>query len=213
MITNYGELQEKVKDWLNRSDLDERVPTYISIGEKKIFRKLRIQENEAVVTVNTVADSGVLAVPSDYQEMINVRCGPDTLVRVDSSQLLRMQGQGVREKPCYFSRVGSEIRLYPIPDDAYECTIHYFQDLSGSLVNDADTNPVLLHAPDLYLYAALIQAEPMLQTEQDNSMAVWKSLYEESMMELNEEYFVENHSGSTMNLGRAYENGTYQEPA
>lgn len=40
MITNYGELKASIQKWLHRDDLEEEIPTFVSLAAERIGRRL-----------------------------------------------------------------------------------------------------------------------------------------------------------------------------
>jgi hypothetical protein len=84
-------------------------------------------------------------------------------------------------KPLYFSVVGNQFRLLPIPDGAYTAELVYYAKLT-KLSSIVATNWLLTQAPDVYLYGALLQAAPYLQD--DARIPVWSSLYQAGLDQL-----------------------------
>jgi len=84
-------------------------------------------------------------------------------------------------KPLYFTVVGNQFRLLPIPDGAYTAELVYYAKLT-KLSSTVATNWLLTQAPDVYLYGALLQAAPYLQD--DARIPVWSSLYQAGLDQL-----------------------------
>jgi hypothetical protein len=84
-------------------------------------------------------------------------------------------------KPLYFSIVGSQFRLLPIPDGEYQAQLVYYAKLA-KLSNANTTNWLLTQAPDVYLYGSLLQAAPYLQD--DARIPVWSELYQSGLDQL-----------------------------
>src|SRR3990172_339251 len=66
-IASYSELKTAVGNWLNRDDLTTYLADLVMLGEKKVYRDLRIRAMETALS-STIA-SGVIALPSDYVEL------------------------------------------------------------------------------------------------------------------------------------------------
>lgn len=64
MISTYSELQAKVANWLNRSDLTALIPDFIALTEERMNRTLRVRYMEVALEVTTIADNRI-AVPAD----------------------------------------------------------------------------------------------------------------------------------------------------
>lgn len=49
-METYGELKTNVADWLNREDVDAKVPNWVRLAEVDIYRDLRCDDNEFIAT-------------------------------------------------------------------------------------------------------------------------------------------------------------------
>ncbi|QFT55579.1 hypothetical protein [Microbulbifer sp. THAF38] len=200
-ITNYGELKTAVAEWVNREDDDEilaRVPDFIRMAEARIYRELRCPANEATVASDSYSTSAGAPLPADYLEMRSVRWDGIVLDRIsdrDNRQYL------AGETPRYFARRGSYLRLYPTPSSAGELELNYWQDQSG-LSADSDTCNVLAVAPDLYLYASLIEAEPFLENEA--RLPLWQHKYQQALEQIQDMAERDELSGGVMAVRSAY---------
>src|SRR5688572_23451726 len=68
-ISTYNELLAAAENHLDRSDLDDRIPEFVSIAEARIARKLRIREMETSEDVSLVAGTRTAAVPTGFREV------------------------------------------------------------------------------------------------------------------------------------------------
>jgi len=84
-------------------------------------------------------------------------------------------------KPRFFTVVGGQFRLAPVPDTNYATELVYYAKLS-KLSSSVATNFILDSSPDAYLYGSLLQAAPYLQD--DNRIPVWAGLYERALTDL-----------------------------
>jgi len=164
MIQTYEELKAAIKNWLHRDDLDARIPEFISLGESAINRMLRVREME---TKSTVTFSTVTApLPAGYMEMIAFSDDLGVpLVAVSADEL----NSNIVGKPHYY-RVSSVIEFDRTPDTEYTFNLRYYKRLDI----ENEVNAVLLNHPDIYLYAALLSAEPYLKNDQ--RITTWKGL-------------------------------------
>jgi hypothetical protein len=68
---NYAELEQALKDWLNKPNLGKIAPTIIRFAQRDLEDNLRIRPMEYVPpTVSVSAATASLALPSDYIELI-----------------------------------------------------------------------------------------------------------------------------------------------
>jgi hypothetical protein len=230
-IANYQDLQDAVADYLNRTDLTERIPTFIYFGERKIFRWFRQQANEQLQTIdmrlnpdpldpNQVLLSERIDLPDDYLDTLTLQANGKVLRRISLTELQVRRGrrnngsaQQVGE-PAVFARQRDSLILNPAPDGDTFVTWIYYCDLSGRFDDPADDNSVLRIAPDLYVYAALLEAEPFLKPEDAafGRIPIWKSMYEEGKQALIDQNEMEAVSGSTNEVESGFTSGYGRGP-
>jgi len=183
-LSTYAELKTSIGDWLNRSDLTNAIPDFISLAEAQVERTLRTRQ--MIVRANASFDAQYGAVPADFLETKSLKLtstNPQTPLEFLSIDALdnkasEYTGSG---KPRFFGVVGGQFRLVPVPDATYTTELTYYAKLI-KLSNSVTTNWLLTSSPDIYLYGALLQAAPYLQD--DARIQVWSSLYDRAMSEL-----------------------------
>lgn len=168
-LTTYTNLKAACADWLSRGDLDQQIPDFIKLAEatlNKVIRSTRMIAN-ADVTVN--AANRKASVPADMIEPIYVTVKADEdypLEQVSPEHLAvlrrnRLRAQG---KPRYFAIIGRSIEVVPTPGEQTLLDMAYYQAIP-TLTELNETNWLLTHEPDLYLYTTLLHAAPFLQDE------------------------------------------------
>jgi hypothetical protein len=183
-LSTYAELKTSIGDWLNRSDLTNAIPDFISLAEAQVERTLRTRQ--MIVRANASFDAQYGAVPADFLETKSLKLtstNPQTPLEFLSIDALdnkasEYTGSG---KPRFFGVVGGQFRLVPVPDATYTTELTYYAKLT-KLSNSVTTSWLLTSSPDIYLYGALLQAAPYLQD--DARIQVWSSLYDRAMSEL-----------------------------
>ena len=194
-ITNYSELKSAIADWLNRSDLTDVIPDFITLAETRHKRDFKIRRMETRVTANTVADSEFYSLPDNYVAMRNIQLNTDPktpLEYLTPEQMDRIYAGSATGKPKAFSIIGNNIQLRPIPDSVYEIEILYFKHFTA-LSDSNTTNDMLTHHPDAYLYGALVEAEPYLQN--DKRIQVWSAYYDRTKNDIISSNERDRHSG------------------
>ena len=68
-INTYSTLQTAVANWLDRNDLTDRIPEFISLAEATFNRTLRLRAMETTVSDTTPSGSKEDALPSGYLQM------------------------------------------------------------------------------------------------------------------------------------------------
>lgn len=238
-VENYQDLQDLVADYLNRTDLVERIQDFIYFGERKIFRWYRNQNNEKLVSLDMRANpdggdpsqvllSGQIDLPDDYLETLTLQSfewnseqvppPPDPTVgigrplqRVSLTAFQAAQyqdnksGQGRPGEPSIFARSRDALFLHPVPEGDTFITWQYYCDFSGQFDTPTSDNNVLKVAPDMYTYAALIEAAPFLKTEEEQKrLRTWVAMYDSAMQEIIEQNDAELYSGSNTEVQGAF---------
>ena len=178
-LTTYTELKASLADWLNRSDLTSVIPDFISLAEAQMERQLRTRQMIVRATASFAAAAEYGTVPDDFLEVKSIKLDTNpvtslTFQTIDSLDQLSNTTYLSSGKPLYFTVVGNQFRLLPIPDGAYTADLVYYAKLT-KLSASVATNWLLTQAPDVYLYGSLLQAAPYLQD--DARISVWSSLY------------------------------------
>lgn len=178
-LTTYTELKASLADWLNRSDLTSVIPDFISLAEAQMERQLRTRQMIVRATASFAAAAEYGTVPDDFLEVKSIKLDTNpvtslTFQTIDSLDQLSNTTYLSSGKPLYFTVVGNQFRLLPIPDGAYTAELVYYSKLT-KLSASVATNWLLTQAPDVYLYGSLLQAAPYLQD--DARITVWSSLY------------------------------------
>jgi hypothetical protein len=156
-IANLGELRGAIEDNLARSDLQSLFPVYVRIFESKFNVSVRIAEMEVANTLAVV--NGVATLPSSFLELRNV------------------QGQENNNTSYYLS--GNSIIFTTFAPDTVD--VVYYAKLPP-LVNDTDSNWLLLGYPHLYLYG--VTAELGIPLQDSSIIQLNKALFDSSLAQL-----------------------------
>ena len=206
-ISTKAELHTAVANWLNRSDLTDRIPEVIALAEASFNRVLRTRD--MLTRATTTTDAQYVALPSDFQEMLNVELTstdpPRRLLYAtsDRSDDYREQKSNKTGIPVHYTIEGQTLQLNPTPDVSYTIQMNYYQDIPA-LASQADSgnNHLLLSNPDCYLYGTLMQASPFLMDPQSAQM--WDGLLARSMEELRISDDKSRYAGGTLTMRPKY---------
>lgn len=221
-ISNYGELKTAVESWLDRTDLNGRVPDFISLAERRIFRPskksgyrgLRSPANETKKTYTGYDAEVGLCIPDDYLELKNITWDGCPLERISDQRYLalsclpdtRTDNNTVQPagEPTMFARYACKFFVYPLPTEGNDgvLQLNYWQDQSGQLVDDTDTTPILTIAPGAYLYGALVEAEAFLIN--DGRIPLWEARFQDTIESLQDMADQEELSGGHTTTASAY---------
>ena len=204
-ITTYAELKTAVADFLNRDDLTNTIDTFIDLAEVQLNRDVRHwkmeQRSEAEI------DDQYLTLPTDWLETIRITV-EDTvpyalnLLSRDEIQDRRLRGANVTGKPVYYAHIAGELELYPTPDATYNIELLYTQKLEALSASNT-SNWLLSEAPDLYLYAVLL--ETAIYLRDDERIAAYAGMYQSKLAALNASSKKATVSGTGLKLNiRSY---------
>ena len=206
-ISTKAELHTAVANWLNRSDLTDRIPEFITLAEAQLNRLIRTREMLTRSTTSTNAQ--YVALPSDFLEMLNVELtSTDPSRRLlyatsDRSDDYRQQKSDKAGIPVHYTIEGLTLQLNPTPDQNYTIQMNYYQDIPAlSAKADSDANWLLLAHPDIYLYGTLLQSAPYLMDPQ--SIGTWGTIYAQSVQELKVSDDNSRYAGGTLTMRPKY---------
>lgn len=194
----YSELKTTVADWLNRGDLATQIPTFIELAEATFNRKIRHRSMLARAT--TALDAQFTGLPVDFLEAKNVQLNSTpvvsleylTMEQADKFRALYPSGQ-----PMYYTVVGDQIEVVPVPDAEYTIELVYYKKIPA-LSESVTSNWLLSSHPDCYLYGALMQAAPYLKN--DERLQVWGPLFISAMEDVIKASDTSEVSGSHLKM-------------
>ena len=150
-IATLAELKTALDTETSRSDIDWT--DYITRGEARLNRKLRLLSQETSTTFTLSSGDSTQALPTGFIEHIDLFYTSDnyqpTQQSLYSLQETASTGSG---RPYYFA-IGSVIQFERSADQDYGCTHRYYKKFD--LITDSTGNSLLSNAPDAYIYATL----------------------------------------------------------
>lgn len=170
MITNYSELLTATANWLDRSDLTNRIPEFVALAEAGLDRTLRARE--LITRATATLDEEYENLPRDFaQEIRLVLTGTSPSIQLRSmspAALVQQFPSNLAGTPRAYAIVGPQMQFAPKPGATAGLTIEltYYSKVSFyGLSSTNTTNVVLDEHPDVYLYATLSEAAPFLMDE------------------------------------------------
>ena len=156
-LSTYSELKNSVENYLNRSDLTDVIPDFITLTENRLNRELRVRANMVRATTTTTSGTAFYDLPSDLIELRNITYDTSSssyaLTYLSPESSSREYGSTGNGFPRAYTNLGKNIKLAPTPDGAYTININYFQKLN-SLSDSVTSNDILTEFPDLYLFGS-----------------------------------------------------------
>jgi len=202
IVTNIGTLKQELQSYLyDRLDLADKLPSFIDMAQKRIFRVLQCRENEAQFT-SPLPSSGY-PVPTDYVSLKYLLVNGTPMTSITARRLKSLVSDAPAVGlPTSFARVHDAFQFHPPADSFSDVELSYSADLSSDVTDDVATNDVLITYPDLYLWGSLLMAAPFLN--EDERMGTWKGLYDDTLQGIAEEMFDEEYSGSNLSVSGVY---------
>src|SRR5882757_6180145 len=125
-IPDLDTLKATVADWLDRDDLEAKIPVFVQFAESYFNRELRTPEMEKAAIFSASGEDTPL--PADYLAMraIYVESSPDKPLRAMSPTALRQEFDGSSGTPAAYALVSNSIRLAPPPSSEILLSMDYF---------------------------------------------------------------------------------------
>jgi len=199
-ISDYGELKTAVANWLDRDDLTDRIPEFISLAEARFNRVLRLRSMEAKSTASTVGGQRNLALPGGYIQMRNfqVNSSPLTTLSYVTPEIYdRVWGGSTSGTPKFYTILANEVSFGPIPASVMTVEMLYYKKFDNLSVSTT-TNWLITNAPDIYLYGSMLEAEPFIMN--DERVPLWAQALQQGISDLQEQDNKDRHSGSALRV-------------
>ena len=200
-IGTFAELKVAAANWLDRSDLTDRIPEFISLAEARFNRVLRIRDMETVSTaISTSAGTREYSLPTGFVQMKEFHLSTDPITPlsyITPEMMSRMQAGSSKSKPQVFTIIADKVRLGPNPDAVYTTSMLYYKAFTA-LSDSATTNDMLTNNPDVYLYGTLLEAEPFIMN--DERVPLWLAAFEKAVSDIQNQDNKDRHSGSQLRV-------------
>ncbi len=193
MTMTYNSLKDQLLTYLNRTDLDtiNEVPNFISQAEQRICREAKTLGLEVYVTGDFIPTVSVYPKPGRWRRNITLNYGTGVgnndrnQIRLRSYEYVRSYWPDSTQTglPLYYCDYGfSNFLIAPTPAEAYPFELAYLQ-LPEPLTPQNQTNWITNYAPDLILYASLLEAIPFLKN--DDRAQLWLEYYKRALDSVN----------------------------
>ena len=194
----YTSLRTDIRNYLERGSITdpivfEQIPRLITLAERRIARELKIQGFQTVVVTNMQTNLAVYAKPDRWRETISINIGTGTgnnnrtPVFSRSYEYVRnyWPNESVTGTPEFYADYNYSNWVFaPTPDAAYPMEILYYE-LPPLLDDTNETNWLTEFAPNVLLYASLVEATPFVKDDQ--RVQLWQTYYDRAIAALNGE--------------------------
>jgi hypothetical protein len=194
----FTSLQSDIRNYLERGGstdpiVFEQIPRLITLAERRIARELKIQGFLAVV--NTAMQSGVSVYPKPdrWRDTVSINIGTGTnnntrkQIYARSYEYIREYWPDETEEatPEFYADYNYSNWVFaPTPDADYPMEVLYYE-LPPLLDEATQTNWLTEYAPNLLLYASLVEATPFVKDDQ--RVQLWQTYYDRALAALNGE--------------------------
>lgn len=196
----FSTLQQDVQRYLERGAslaadpvVYEQIPRLINLAERRISRELKVQGLISVVTGTLQAGQSVYPKPDRWRDTVSMNIGTGSSNNT-RTQLFTRSYEYLRRYWPDSTQMGTpnfygdydytHWLVAPTPDVAYPFEILYYE-LPPLLDDVVQSNWLTEYAPQLLLYATLLEATPFLKN--DERIGTWQSMYDRAAQMLNGE--------------------------
>lgn len=193
-------LQQDVRRYLERGAtlaedaiVYEQIPRLINLAERRIARELKIQGFINVVTDTLIPGQSVYQKPDRWRDTVSINIGTGDSYNVRKFLFTRdyeylrsyWPDENLTEEPVFYADYNyTNWLILPPPNDVYPFEVLYYE-LPVLLDDENQTNWLTDYAPQVLLYASLLEATPFLKN--DDRIPVWQQMYDRSAAMLNGE--------------------------
>lgn len=196
-LSSYSEIVGSIEEWLNRPDLEDRVPDFMRLLEAELNRVLRVPEMEEITTLSV--SSGSSELPTDFLEARHLYIDGDIDSEIVLSSLTNFRRDyGVSSdtgRPLLYAIADGAFRFSPTPDTTYSVILHYYQKIPA-LTSSNTSNWVLASHPDIYLYGTLLMAEAFIFN--DERLPLWRGAFDNAVAQLKGQGIGKRHGGGPL---------------
>jgi hypothetical protein len=175
-FTSYDNLKTNIADYLARGDLNDKIPMFVALAEKRLNRDLRLRQTLQQSTYTL--DSGFqVPTPTDFLEMKDIHIDANPIVNLNFktvSQFYRLDNVSGSGNPINYTLVSNNFVLAPRPTGSSVINMTYYK-IPKILSDTNSSNEYLDVCPDLLLYASLVESAPFLMN--DERLTTWEALY------------------------------------
>ena len=189
----YDSLLTDLRRYLERGFTEEsdqivydQLPRLITLGERRIARELKIQGFIRAVQTPLQVGVAVYLKPDRWRDTISMTvAGSPIFARSYEYCRSYWPDEAETGAPQFYADYDYQHWLItPSPATVQTLEILYYEQ-PRFLGDDFQTNWLTEYAPDLLLYAALLEAAPFLKS--DERIQIWQGMYDRSAQALNGE--------------------------
>lgn len=220
---NYKELKDTVVDWVDRQDIEDKIPGFVRLITVDVSRDIRIPTMVNSVVADMYADGSVL-IPQDLIELKNVNLietndkddvtgvYPLDRASVHEYEKSRKENQNIDSTPTKFATSKNKLYVFPLAYSSDiivgntvvnntvigKVDITYYR-LPVTINDDGEYNWILEISPEIYFYGCLMHAYRYIR-DLDNAQ-FWESKYLKAVNKLQASVDVSEWAGGPIVVG------------
>lgn len=192
-LATYLDIKESVADWLNRSDLTDEIPDFITLASSEAQRKLDVPAGKQIANFLVSMDDAVA-------KKFYVPFGANAIISITDSKGRSLKPVSFKEyqaytqesgDACVYASTGGEIYIGPPPAENDVFTIQYSDSDAPWVFNYQEL--AVCPIPEPILMGSLMYAYMYLKD--DNRVSFYKAKFDEAI-----ESF--NRANKTLAMGR-----------
>ena len=187
VIQTYDSLVLNVQQYMERNDADfiAQIPNLIALAESSIAAELKTYLQLIVVETSLAQNQTVLNKPSRWRKTVSMKTNGVPMLLRSQDYVAQYLSESDPGQPKYYAEYDyNNWIVAPTPDQAYPFEVLVYQLLP--LLDDANqSNWLTQYAPQVLLYASLLEATPFLKN--DERIQVWQQMYDRAAQALNGE--------------------------
>ena len=188
----YESLLTDVRRYLERGFTEEsdkivyeQLPRLITLGERRIARELKIEGFIRAVTTPLQVGNPVYQKPDRWRDTVSMTLNGKPIFARSYEYCRNYSPENISNTPEFYADYDYQHWLIcPTPDDTYSLEVLYYEQ-PRFLGDDFQTNWLTEYAPDVLLYATLLEATPFLKN--DERVGMWQQMYDRAAQALSGE--------------------------
>lgn len=191
-VMTYSSLLEDIRNYLDRGNVNDptvyqQLPHIVAMAEKNISLRVKCLGFKRFVTSTFTDGVPVVAKPERWRQTVSINYGTGT--GGNTRTVLYERGleylqeayavdQTATGAPVYYADYGwNHWLIAPTPDANYPFQANYYE-IPQPLDESNQTNWTTQFAPQLLLYACLLECTPFLVA--DERIPTWQSMYQQA---------------------------------
>lgn len=204
VISGYTSLLTAISDYMARSDLTTFLPNFVQNMEERFYRQPLNWGPWMETAYSTAMSAGVSAVPTGFLAWKVVYLSSTPARRLRPIGLAQLHDEYPRNGstgiPSLIARNGANFEYGPKPSSDFTVAGSYYAKptLLRSFASDAAAHYLIVNAPDLLLYGALMEGSAFIK--EDNRVPMWAEAYRQARQDYADLQKATNISGGPMQV-------------